>query len=112
MWVSLHTLARCAVTYDKKRFFIDYLTELRTAFPCPTCRAHLAVYLDAHPFDAYWCQRDAVSGDDVGMFRYAFDLHNAVNVRLSKPIMDWETAVALYYDTDAGTCSADCEDAK
>jgi Erv1 / Alr family len=111
MWVSIHTLAKGATTYEKKKAFVDYMNTLRASFPCPECRKHLSAYLDSHPFDAYWSLRDPATQEDTGMFRYSVDFHNAVNVRLKKPIMDWETARALYYESDNAVCAADCHGA-
>lgn len=111
LWVAIHTLARRATTYDTKRAFIAFMNELRASFPCSVCRGHLASYLDSHPFEPYWSLRDATTGEDVGMFKYAWEFHNAVNARLKKALMDFETARALYYDGDSGTCALDCTDA-
>jgi len=111
VWFSIHTLARRATTYETKKAFVAYMNELRTAFPCPTCRGHLNKYLDTHSFEQYWNIRQASTGEDIGFFRYAWEFHNAVNIRLKKPLMDFETAKALYYDGDSGTCAADCADA-
>jgi hypothetical protein len=103
-------MARNATSYDLKKAFLDYMNTLRTSFPCPTCRAHLNTYMDAHPVDAYWTKVDPTTGEDLGLFEYSFLFHNAVNVRIGKSVMDWETAKALY-NPISGVCSLDCQEA-
>lgn len=110
MWVAIHTLAKSATTYEKKKAFIEFMTTLRTSFPCPTCRQHLNTYLDSHPFDPFWKKVDPTTGEEVGLLEWSFLFHNAVNVRLGKPVADWATVKALY-SAENDVCSLDCQDA-
>jgi hypothetical protein len=110
MWVAIHTLAKGATTYEKKKAFVDYMNGLRLSFPCSVCRKHLNTYLDTHSFDSYWKKIDPTTGEDVGLFVFSVEFHNAVNIRLGKPVMDIETAKALY-SPDNDVCALDCQDA-
>ena len=110
MWVAIHTMAKGATTYEKKKAFVDYMNGLRTSFPCLTCRTHLNAYLDTHPFDDYWTRIDPTTGEDIGLFFWSYLFHSTVSVRIGRPAMDWETVKALY-DPDNDVCSLDCQDA-
>ena len=110
MWVSIHLMARNATNYEKKKAFVEYMNILRSSFPCPTCRTHLNAYMDSHPIDDYWTKVDPATGEDLGLFEYSVLFHNAVNVRLGKAVIDWETAKALY-DPVSGVCSLECQEA-
>lgn len=110
MWVAIHTMARGATTYEKKKAFIDFMNGLRISFPCMTCRKHLNTYLDTHPIDSYWKKSDPLTGEDVGLFEYTVAFHNAVNVRLGKAVVDLATAKALY-DPDNDVCNSECSEA-
>jgi len=110
MWVAIHTMARNANTYEKKKAFVDFMAGLRLSFPCSVCRKHLNAYLDSHPFDPYWKKVDPTTGEDIGLFYWSYLLHSAVRVRLGQPSVDWETVKALY-SPDNDVCSLDCQDA-
>ena len=46
-------------------------------------------------------------GEEVGFFKWSWIFHNAVNSRLEKPIISWETALSMYYSNT--TCSKNCQ---
>jgi hypothetical protein len=46
-------------------------------------------------------------GKDVGLFKWAWLFHNAVNQRLKKPIVSWSEAKRMY-SPDEGVCTSDC----
>lgn len=110
MWVAIHTMARNANTYEKKKAFVDFMTGLRLSFPCSVCRKHLNAYLDSHPFDPYWKKVDPTTGEDLGLFEWSYLFHSAVRVRLGQPSVDWETVKALY-SPDNDVCALDCQEA-
>lgn len=110
MWVAIHTMARQATTYDKKKAFVEFMNGLRLSFPCSVCRKHLNTYLDSHPFDDYWTKIDPTTGEDIGLFFYTVDMHNSINIRLGKAFMDHQTAIALY-SPDNDVCALDCQEA-
>lgn len=110
MWVAIHTMARNATTYEKKKAFVDFMSGLRLSFPCSVCRKHLNAYMDSHPYDPYWKKVDVTTGEDLGLFLWSVDMHNSTNIRLGKAFMDHQTAIALY-SPDNDVCSLDCQEA-
>jgi hypothetical protein len=110
LWYTIHTSAKISGEkgdYASKKEFVDLMDSLRNNFKCMTCRKHIGEYLDTHAFDPYWKLIDPKSGKDVGLFKWSFDFHNAVNQRLGYPIMDWLTAYSLYYD-ESNICDLNC----
>lgn len=108
IWLTIHITAKKAGegTYEKQAF-VSYMKSLRESFPCLTCRSHIEEYMKTHPFDPFWSITDPTTGRDIGLFMWAWNFHNAVNRRLNKPIVDWTTAVGLFYD-DNSVCSLEC----
>ena len=47
---------------------------------------------------------------DLGLFIWAWKFHNAVNSRINKPIMGWDTAYNLYSEKESLVCSKNCLD--
>jgi hypothetical protein len=62
--------------------------------------------MEQNPISEYWNQR--YNNEDVGMFKWSFNFHNAVNQRLNKPIMDWSTAYNLYSKAVVTYCTKTC----
>lgn len=103
IWYSIHILAKNAITEAKKNEFIDYMYLLSVEFPCGNCRNHIQVYLNEHPFDPFMNLVNE-KGEDVGMFKWTWMFHNAVNARLHKPILDWDTAWEMF-ETGKEVCT-------
>jgi hypothetical protein len=76
LWTFLHT---AAATLDNPEALVQILTALPKTLPCPECRQHCEDYLAFHPPDS--TIRDVETAS-----RYVFEFHNAVNVRLGKPV--------------------------
>lgn len=102
-WVHLHIRARRAQTEESKNSFIDDMYLLSVEFPCGKCRNHIKAYLENHPFDEYFNLVND-KGDQIGMSKWLWQFHNAVNARLGKPLMDWETCWEMY-DTNREVCT-------
>jgi hypothetical protein len=102
-WCFLHLLAKHAVTTDKKESFIDNMYLLSVEFPCGNCRNHIQAYLNEHPFEPFMNLTNE-KGEEIGMFKWLWMFHNAVNARLHKPIVDWDTAWEMY-DTGREVCT-------
>lgn len=109
VWLSIHLMAMDANTIEKKVAFRDFMYLLSEKFPCEKCRRHIVRYLSVHPIESYY-DIIADDGTDIGMFKYSWIFHNAVNTRLGKPYVDWETALRLYStDTDLKVCKSSCK---
>ena len=66
----------------------------------------MGIYINNNPFESYWDLKDGY-GQDIGMFKWGWKFHNAVNVRLLKKLFSWENAYAIYYNSSS-ICSKDC----
>jgi len=107
MWYDIHLKAYEATDNQKINDFIEHMNLLAEKFPCKACRNHINEYMNTHPFDdlKYLENKD---GRKIGMFKWAWLFHNAVNTRLHKPLVDWETAWSMY-DEEPTVCSKNCE---
>ncbi len=108
VWYLLHMKAKEATNDKKIDEFIDLMYMLEEKFSCKNCRKHIGQYIDSHPFDdlKHLTNRN---GTRIGMFKWAWLFHNAVNTRIHKPYLDWETVWQMY-DED-GPCGKNCEEA-
>lgn len=113
-WNVIHRLASKAVTKTKQDEFISTMTEICNGFPCHICRGHCQEYMRNHPIQDYISKTIDIDGSsqNLGLFIWTWEFHNAVNSRLQKPIMDWDTAKRMYIvPEEEGVCSASCLDA-
>ncbi len=108
VWYNIHLKAYEAVDKGKIDEFMDQMYLLAHKFPCKKCRTHINAYIESHPFDDLQ-HLENKDGRKIGMFKWAWLFHNAVNTRLHKPIIDWETAWNMY-DVEIEVCSKNCED--
>lgn len=95
IWIFMHIKAVYAQTKELKDQFISDLYILSAEFPCANCRTHIQAYLKNHPFEPYMDLTDE-TGEQVGMSKWAWQFHNAVNSRLGKPLMEWHTCREMY----------------
>lgn len=109
VWFIIHRMAVLATTDSKKAEFINHITFLSKEFPCEKCRKHIVQFIKDNPFHLYMNVSYA-SYPDVGMFKWSFNLHNAVNIRLNKKVLDFVTAYNLYKGETITVCSAGCSD--
>jgi hypothetical protein len=105
IWFSIHTYAKSANDFESKRSFINFIKNLSENFPCEACGKHFRDYLKENPIEYYIRSDD---NENLGCFRWSYIFHNAVNSRLKKKVLDWETAKSLYYNT---VCNKGCNDA-
>jgi hypothetical protein len=107
VWYNIHLKAYEAVDEGKIEEFMDQMYLLAHKFPCKKCRTHINAYIESHSFDDLR-QLKNKDGRKIGMFKWAWLFHNAVNTRLHKSIIDWETAWNMY-DVEIEVCSKNCE---
>jgi hypothetical protein len=109
IWYLIHRQAILATTDSKKAEFINYMTFLSKEFPCEKCRTHILAFIAENPFYLYM-NVSYTSYSDVGMFKFSWALHNAVNFRLGKKLIDFGTAYNLY--KDQSVCTNGCSESE
>lgn len=112
MWFMIHRQARRAVTPMKKEIFIDEMEDLMKTHRCGTCGPHMIEFNELHPIRDYYMIINAF-GEDIGMFKWTWELHNDVNERLGKPTVPFDIAYAYYKETKPeGVCTGAGPDKK
>lgn len=100
IWHVAHTFAAWAVTPEKRALFCTLMrTHIQPKLPCGECRGHAAAYIEANPPEK--------SPDPL---IWSWEFHNAVNKRLGKPEMEWDTCKKMYADGDVLNCNQGCGD--
>jgi hypothetical protein len=110
-WYVTHLKAYEAINNKKIDEFIDHMYMLAEKFACKKCRKHINTYIEDHPFEDL-INLTNEEGRKIGMFKWAWLFHNAVNTRIGKPYVDWETAWEMYSNDDFGVCSKNCDEVK
>ena len=112
VWLVIHQQALLATTPEQQEHFLQLMDELCDKFPCPKCRGHCLQYLEQYPPEDYCQVTVEVKGEErpLGLFLWSWNFHNAVNSRLGKRLLDWETAYNLYQDhgKEGLSCSKVC----
>lgn len=113
-WNVIHRFAFRARTHNEQLQFIREMKETCYGFPCSVCKNHCTEYIKNHPMDEYLNVLVDINGQKLplGMFVWTWKFHNAVNARLKKPIMSWDTAYNLYSETESLVCSKNCLEAE
>lgn len=103
IWQAITFMAKHATTDLKKNEFIDYMYMLSVEFPCGKCRTHIQEYLRENSFEPFMNLTNE-NGEQIGMFKWVWMFHNAVNLRLHKPFVDFQTAWEMF-DTGREVCT-------
>ena len=113
-WNLIHRHAFKARTHDQQIIFIDYMKETCYGFPCTICMGHCTEYIKNHPMEEYLDVLVESNGEKVslGLFVWSWKFHNAVNARINKPLMNWNTAYNLYSESESLVCSKNCLEAE
>lgn len=109
-WTSIHKKAFKSKSSSQQLEFVKFMNETCNDFPCTVCRGHCQEYIRTNPISDYFDTIINVNGIDekLGMFFWTWKFHNAVNHRLNKPIMSWDTAFNLYSGSESLVCSKAC----
>ena len=113
-WNVIHRRAYNATTTKLQIIFIEFMKDICYGFPCVVCKDHCTEYIKNHPMEEYTGVSININGKPVllGLFIWTWKFHNAVNARLKKPIMSWNTAYNLYSTTEVLVCSKNCLEAE
>ncbi len=76
-------------TDDIKIAYKNFFIALKDVIPCHICGNHYIEFINKFPLD------DCVMSSKTTLFNWTVDLHNDVNVRSNKPIVNYETALKL-----------------
>ena len=79
LWGTLHLLCLAGTITP------NFVQEFAKVIPCPMCAGHFAEVLKENPLPE--------SGDPLVLFRWSVHVHNLVNARIGKPILEPEQAV-------------------
>jgi hypothetical protein len=113
-WNIIHRRAWMARTPQTQKEFMEFMVDVCHHFPCVVCRGHCSEYIENHPMEEYLSVNVKITKDNtvqLGLFIWTWKFHNAVNTRLQKPIMSWDTAYSLYselQDSNNLVCSKTC----
>lgn len=113
-WNVIHRISYAANTDDKQQKFIQLMKDICDGFPCEICRGHCQEYIKNNPMEKYIGKTITIEKEkkQLGMFIWGWRFHNAVNKRLKKSIMDWDTAYNLYSPSESLVCSKSCEESQ
>lgn len=108
IWYIFHSKSFRANNRQLQLETIAYIRDIINILPCPSCKQHAQKYLLEHPPEQYLDVM--IDNMNIGIFLWCFLFHNAVNARIGKPIMSWDTAFDLYNITEEkkGMCSKAC----
>lgn len=106
LWIIFHSLAEISERRDMAMLWNNLMRLTAATMPCEQCRIHLSTYIKSHTFVRFH-KIDIVTGLNVKTraVKELFDFHNAVNIRLDKPIMTQELYDSQYKKTLRETLS-------
>lgn len=109
-WNLIHRMAFKARTKEERLSFIRFMMDACYGFPCTVCKVHCTEYIQNHPLTDYLDVSINVDGENLplGLFIWTWKFHNAVNKRINKPLMNWDTAYNLYSSAESLVCSKTC----
>nr|QQV29636.1 disulfide oxidoreductase [Kaumoebavirus] len=62
---------------EQREVFLQFLHSLATLLPCAECQQHFTELISSYPPDPFL-------GDSEKLFRWSYDIHDAVNKRKGK----------------------------
>lgn len=113
-WNTIHRYAYKSRLPSEQKNFIIFMKEICNGFPCTVCRGHCTEYIKNNPMEEYVDVSIKIDDENVvlGLFIWSWKFHNAVNSRLKKSIMSWDTAYNLYSEKENLVCSSSCSESK
>jgi len=113
-WNTIHRYAYKSRLPSEQKNFINFMKEICSGFPCTVCRGHCVEYIKNNPMEDYIDVSVDILGEKIilGLFIWSWKFHNAVNARLKKPVMSWDTAYNLYSDKEGLICSSSCTESE
>ena len=87
-WDRIHEMAIAATIPQLKQEFREYMNYLAVKFPCPMCADHIKQKLIIKPLTTLPVEIE--NGRDISYARWAWEFHNEINAKTSKPEVSWE----------------------
>ena len=97
IWYMLHVLAINATDDKLKEAFVITVESLCANFGCDHCQKHFRKFIDDNPFKDYWFET-------YGFFRWTWELHNDINIKINKQIMEYDVAYNQYKSSVCVNC--------
>ena len=98
LWIAIHLTGAFATSVERAQYYCDWLRMIIANLPCGDCSNHAADYVALNPPE-----------DAEDCFIHSWRFHNAVNKRLNKPIVDYNTAANMYLGGGIKSiCTAGC----
>lgn len=91
-WTFIHFVALgypMVPTQEDKDKYRNFFISIKDVLPCKLCALHYSENLDLFPLD------DDILSSQGKLFNWTVDIHNEVNKKNNKPIVDYETALLL-----------------
>ncbi len=107
LWFAIHTYAANATTVQRKRAFLDFIYIIVQNIKCQVCRDHATQYVQDHPPERMYNLVDP-DGNEIGLFKWTWIFHNAVNRRLGYDEMSFEEAYSIFAPGKP-TCIKNCD---
>ena len=101
IWFNIHIFS----LNQTSDYFIKYIRFITEKLPCGECRDHATNYINQNSPEKYIGIKNE-DGEDIGMFKWSWTFHNAVNTRLGKKYINYDTAINMFDEPDV--CSSSC----
>lgn len=91
-WHTIHIAALgypSNPSYGHKKAAKEFYESLKFLIPCPVCRQHYEEHLHEMAITPFLDRRE-------DLFKWTVDLHNKVNLKLNKPRVSEQEAIAYY----------------
>lgn len=108
VWKALHIISARAKTMSQKKSAIWSIKVLAEGIKCNNCRTHFLAFIEKNPIESYFNAKDN-RGRIVGIFKFTYDAHCAVQLFQGKPIPTLEEAYDFWSDPEVGVCFDDCD---
>ena len=101
VWYSFMLNSAKAKTKNELLFICKQIRDFCNHFGCMDCRNHAQEYLKRK------APEDKASTSDT-LFRWVVDFMNAVQIRLRKPVYDYQTLHDLFFIEEFVVCTSSC----
>lgn len=108
VWFSIHIMAlHVANTSSGKKEFCKTIRAICDNYKCGNCKSHCQEYIRNHPPEEYMNVKSEM-GEEIGLFKWSWMFHNAVNSRIGKPVIDYNTIYNLFKNSESQVCYEGC----